>query len=299
MAKHKMTDRWVSSFRPDHARRAEIGDLLCPGLYLRTSAAGAKSWSAVIRTGERVQRITLGRYPVMTLAAARDETLRLLREVAKGATIGRADAHGHPSPLPAQLALGALIDAYVEHIGKNARSWALIAASLRRPEMQPLHTRPAISITKGELVAVVDGLAATTPHAAVSSLKHLKMALNFAVERDMLSVNLLDKVRPPARTTERERVLNDAEIVAVLNACDEVPAPFGAVVRISPARRQRRSRTPRRCSAQCTARRADRSYSVFAPAWPPSSWWTASSPSGRSRVRSASLWRLRRCCPRR
>jgi hypothetical protein len=82
MPKYKGTDRWVNSFRPDAGGRAEVGDLLCPGLYLRASSAGAKSWSAAIRTGERVQRITLGRYPVMTLAAARDETLRLMREVA-------------------------------------------------------------------------------------------------------------------------------------------------------------------------------------------------------------------------
>ena len=140
MSKYKMTDRWVSAFRPE-VGRIDVGDLLCPGLYLRASPTGAKSWSAVVRVGERVQRVTIGRYPVVTLSAARTETLRLLREVADGADL-RAESAAAKRALAAkvisdELTFGDMVDAYVTHIKRNARSWALIASNLRRPEMQP------------------------------------------------------------------------------------------------------------------------------------------------------------------
>jgi integrase len=55
---------------------------------------------------------------------------------------------------------------------------------------------------------------------------------NWAVGRDMLVANPCIGIKPPAKTTQRDRVLTDAEIAAVWNACNEVPQPFGAMVRM-------------------------------------------------------------------
>lgn len=207
-----------------------MGDQLCPGLYLRVSPTGIKSWSAVIRTGNRVQRKTLGRYPVLTLASARAETLALLRAVADGSLAAAEAAAASAVPV---MTLGEVIETYVAHLSNNARSWRMIAACLRRPEMVPLHSRPADAISKRELIAVVDALTAVgTPHAAVSLLRYLKMAFNFAVERDLMPANPLDKVRPPVRDTQRDRVLTDDEIGRVWRACEQLPQPWCAMVRM-------------------------------------------------------------------
>lgn len=225
-----------------------MGDVLCPGLYLRASTKGIKSWSVVFRTGERVQRVTLGRYPILTLAVARQRALQLLRELAAGGPIVDVAMDGAPlADLPAGLAeepaatLGDLIESYVAHISVRARSWKLIASSLRRPEMRALRGRVATTVTKRELVAVVDKMAtAGAPHAATSLLRHLKTALNFAVERDMLATNPLDKVRPPAKVTERDRILSDVELGKVWAAIGELPQPWRSMIRLMVLTGQRR-----------------------------------------------------------
>lgn len=235
MSKHKMTDRWVQSFASAPGRRAEVGDLLCPGLYLRCSARGAKSWSLLVRVQGKVRRVTLGRYPVLGLAAAREDALRLMREAAAGVGIGA------PDPVPGRT-LGEVLEAYVEHIAKNARSWKLIASNLRRPEMADLRAREVGAVAKRELVEVIDSIAADgTPHAASSLLRHLKMAFNYAVERDMMPVNPLDKVRPPVRTTQRDRVLTDVELASVWHAAGNLPQPWTAMYRMLMLTGQRRS----------------------------------------------------------
>lgn len=235
MSKHKMTDRWVQSFASAPGRRAEVGDLLCPGLYLRCSARGGKSWSLLVRVQGKVRRVTLGRYPVLTLAAAREEALRLMREAAAGVGIGA------PEQVPGQT-LGEVLEAYITHIAKNARSWKLIASNLRRLEMAGLREREATTIAKRELVQVIDSIAADgTPHAASSLLRHLKMAFNYAVERDMLPGNPLDKVRPPVRTTQRDRVLTDAELASVWHAAGTLPQPWTSMYRMLMLTGQRRS----------------------------------------------------------
>jgi integrase len=235
MPKIKLTDRYVQSATAPDAGRSEIGDLLCPGLYLRTTATGAKSWAIVARLGGRVQRVTLGRYPVITLAQARQETLRIMREWAeRGSSSLHANDSGPAVPPGAPCpTFSELIDAYVAHISRSARSWKLIASNLRRAELQPLHASLATMVGKRELMVVVDEIAAAgTPHAAASVLRHLKMALNFAVQRDLISANPLAGVKPPVRGNERDRVLSDDEIRAVWAATFKLPDPYGQMYRL-------------------------------------------------------------------
>ncbi len=244
MEKVKLTNRWVQSASLPAAGRREVADLLCPGLYLRVTVTGAKTWSLVMRVQTRVQRVTLGRYPVMGLADARRQALEVMREVANGvdpreqAAAERAAAEAAAKDRAATF--GGVMDAYIAHISKNARSHKLIAANLRRPEMMPLHPLIATAVTKRELLAVIDAVAVETPQAAVNLMRHLKMALNYAAERDLLPANPLVGVRPPAKTTERERVLTDVELAAVWKACGDLPSPWDAMIRMLIPTGQRR-----------------------------------------------------------
>lgn len=243
MSKYKMTDRWVSAFRPASGR-VDVGDLLCPGLYLRASATGAKAWSAVVRVGEKVRRITIGRYPIVTLSAARSETLRLLREVAEGADIRAKTAAAERAVtlkvIAEELTFGDMVDSYVTHLKRNAKSWAFIASNLKRPEMQPLHLLPAGSVGKGPLMAVIDDLAQTKPHAATNLHRHVKMMLNHSVTRDLIAFNPLDKTRAPTKTTERDRILSDDELGKVWRAAGNMPQPWCGMIRMLMLTGQRR-----------------------------------------------------------
>ncbi len=85
-SKRRLTEQMIERLRPPPAGRLEIRDDLCPGLVLRVSAHGSRSLSVIYKVpGEggvspqgrplagSQHRITLGRWPVVGLAEARDQ----------------------------------------------------------------------------------------------------------------------------------------------------------------------------------------------------------------------------------
>ncbi len=83
MAVHRFTDRWLQSYVGPDDGRIEFVDALCPSLHLRVSCR-TKTFSAMFRLNGKLERRTVGRYPRVTLARAREVTLTILRDAAAG-----------------------------------------------------------------------------------------------------------------------------------------------------------------------------------------------------------------------
>ena len=62
----------------------EVFDLGYPGLSVRIGYGGAKTFQHFYRVGGKLKRETLGRWPAITLAAARDTWRRTREAVATG-----------------------------------------------------------------------------------------------------------------------------------------------------------------------------------------------------------------------
>lgn len=238
MAKVRFTDKWINHISSGRTERLEFVDAICPGLYLRVSRTGKKSFSAIFRVGKQQLRHTIGRYPRWSLAEARQEAMRLMRD---------ADAGIDPR-VEAQLATeaityGQLVEQFEQlHLLPNVRSGKNIAANLRHKRLRHFMNRPASGITKKEVVAVIDRIVTDgAPQGAVNILRNLKMLFNWAVDRDMVSASPCDRIRPPAKTRERDRVLTDAEIVAIWKATYTLPWPYSMMYRSFFLTGQRRS----------------------------------------------------------
>ena len=80
------TIRSLDSIRPPAEGRVEYWDEVVKGLGLRVSASGRRAWVLMFRVrGEkRLRRATLGTYPTLTLADAREMAGADLRTAAKG-----------------------------------------------------------------------------------------------------------------------------------------------------------------------------------------------------------------------
>jgi integrase len=244
VAIHRFTDRWIQAQAGAASLRAEYADALCPGLHLRIGSRGTKTFSAMMRVNGRLQRRTIGRYPLLSLAQARTAALDMMRKAAEGIDT-RQPAPGHTAALTYGeiLTYGEMVEAYVErHLKPNARSWRLIESGLRHVSLRHLLTRPAAGITRGEIIEAIDSImAAGTPQAAVNILRFLKMLFGWAMDRDMLVTNPCERIRPPAKTVERDRVLTDGEIAAIWHATYEMPTPYGQMYRMFFLTGQRRS----------------------------------------------------------
>ena len=244
MAVYRLTDRWLASCPHPPRGRLEFADDLCPGLRLRITSRGKKSFSVVHWANGRQQRITMGLYPNLSLADARARA----REVLVSAATAIAPT---PAPLTYDpLTYEELANLYVErHLRPNLRSWRDVRSSLlRHHAVQHLLAKPVATITRRELVEVVDSIAAAgTPQAAVNILRRLKMLFNWALDRDLVPINPCERIRAPAKTGERDRVLTVAETAAVWKASHQLPTPYGEMYRMFLLTGQRRSEVATMC----------------------------------------------------
>ena len=104
--KAKLTDTGIRSYQP-RAAQYSIGDAACPGLCIRVTPGGIKTFAFAYRnkgTG-KVTWLTLGRYPDVPLARARELANDARKTVADGGTpltpkIERAEAEKKLRPTP-------------------------------------------------------------------------------------------------------------------------------------------------------------------------------------------------------
>src|SRR6266576_4836888 len=80
----KLTDRAIAALTPPTLGRLELFDLIFPGFGVRVTANGRKTFMLMYRIAGRLRRLTLGRYPALTLAKAREKAGRALSLVERG-----------------------------------------------------------------------------------------------------------------------------------------------------------------------------------------------------------------------
>ncbi len=244
MTVQRFTDKWLQSPSIVPAEgRAQFVDALCPGLQLRVTVKGTRTFSVLVRSGGRAQRQTIGTYPRVTLMEARDRALEALRAADRG-IVGL----GKRSLVREDLTLQQLVDAYVaRHLKPNAKSWKNIKSYFvgSRKQVSRIHhllPRRVSEITKADVVDVIDAVMAEgKPQSAVNLLRYIKMLFNWAADRDLVPANPFERIRPPARTRERDRVLSDLEIAAVWHASFQLMTPYGQMYRTFLLTGQRRS----------------------------------------------------------
>ena len=94
---------------PDSGKRTDYQDTKAKGLQLRITSSGIKTLSVLRRINGTLERITLGRYPDMTIEQARQRAAEIGIAIANGvnpAQIKRSDK--------AEMTLGRLFVEYLE-----------------------------------------------------------------------------------------------------------------------------------------------------------------------------------------
>jgi hypothetical protein len=86
--KKPLTDTLIRTIAAPASGRVEFSDERCSGLTFRVTANGVRSWSFRFRDprSNGLTRATLGTYPALSLAEAREKAIDMRRCVAKGTT---------------------------------------------------------------------------------------------------------------------------------------------------------------------------------------------------------------------
>src|SRR5262245_65637109 len=96
----KLTDTAIRSYQPRAAQYA-VGDTACPGLCVRITPRGIKSFAFAYRKPKgKVEWLTIGRYPDVPLTRAREVANDARKTVSSGGTRSCALKRKTPRPTP-------------------------------------------------------------------------------------------------------------------------------------------------------------------------------------------------------
>src|SRR5215510_8726466 len=104
MAKATFTARWVAAVKPSTQKQVDYFDTKPPALGLRLAPSGRKTWFIMYRSGGRLRRLTLGTYPALSLADAREQALSARHAVATGGDPGADKQRRNMAPTVEEIA---------------------------------------------------------------------------------------------------------------------------------------------------------------------------------------------------
>jgi integrase len=204
----QLTDRFCASAKST-AIQTDYFDAAVSGLALRVTAGGTKAWTLL--HGSPRRRVTLGRYPSISLAAARARAIK----VKDGRTSGT---------------VAALAETYLRSIN-GLRSIREIERRLRRDVLPIIGHIPLGELHRRDVTRVIDAKLVDAPITARRVFEDVRAMVRWAVARGDLDHSPMDGMRGPAISKPRTKVLTDQEIRAVWHGLDSIRPDVAQVVR--------------------------------------------------------------------
>jgi integrase len=225
--KAKLTDRTIQSYKPRAAQYA-IGDAACPGLCIRVTPKGVKTFAFAYRNKGTAKTtwLTLGRYPDVPLARAREIANDARKTVADGGTpltpkIERAEAEKNAKTY------AELVELYYDAKLSTLRSGRVSRQTLARiGRVYGWNDKLATSITDDDAAVMLHDIADRRGKKTMANqTKHILHAMfKWAKQpgRKFVTVNpFADLPAPGGAKVTRDRFLTAAEIRKVWSALDE------------------------------------------------------------------------------
>ncbi len=222
-------------------KRIERFDAGTPGLSLRVTERGVKSWSVYYRLGGVHRRETIGTWPKVGVADARDQA-REIKELAKSNVDPRAarEAEEATAQAGALATFGSIAEKYIERECPHLRRGWEVERIIRRELMPAWGNRPIAELRKRDAIQLTDALVdAGKPAAAHRLFEIIRRIGRWAARRDQIDFNPFADIDPPAPKVMRDRVLKPEEIKAVWVAWDTMGYPFGPLGKMLLATAQR------------------------------------------------------------
>jgi len=209
----RLTDAKVPKLQAKDGRRTDYRDAIVPGLVLRVSPSGVRSWSVEYheqRSGRRASaRHTLGRYPRLDLDAAREAARAYLERTGQ--------IHGRDADLTvSKLVAHALAAATLRPATR--KEWERLHRKLISPP--PFGALVAATVRRGDVLAWRRPIAERSGWIANNVHAVLRWAYRWAIAQDILDRDPTFGIPKAMKEQPRERVLNTDELRALLDALD-------------------------------------------------------------------------------
>jgi len=215
-----LTDKNVRGFDPPKTGNVIHYDGAggVPGFGLRVTANGVRSFVLSYRAKGTARRYTIGRYPVWSVAAARKRAAALRRAV----DTGEDPVQAKRDDSVRGMRFGELAELYLQRHAATFKDRGKVARRRIEANLKPWYSKPAASITRADVRALVESKAAGAPVMANRLRDVVSQIFRFGIERELVTDNPAMGVRPVVQEIARERVLTPEEIRQFWTALDGV-----------------------------------------------------------------------------
>lgn len=238
----KLTEaRATAAAVPDGRAEQTYWDANCPGLGLRVRSGGSKSWVFLYRpagAGRSMasQRVSLGKFPAVSLAAAREAARKFSGQVASGRdpAVERREAKRRE-----KATLETALNSYERNLqSRQVVNKQAIMSTLRRG-LASLMNRDIAELTRADFVEKIDAVFDSGRKGAAADLrKHCRSLCEWAVSSGIAPYNVLAGLRMPKMTRaqrmeaeEAGRALSEDEIRKVWQAAGQLGS-LGNLIRL-------------------------------------------------------------------
>jgi integrase len=242
VAKKTLTDRLLKSLkRAPEGQRYEVIDAVVPGLGVRVSPTGQRTFILIARFGgsKNPTRRAIGECGVITLEMARAKArswIELIRE-------GKDPKHEEERLRRAEIrkqkqTFESVAEEYIDRHIKKLRTAKESAREIRNELISEWSDRPISELRREDVVSLIEDIAdRPAPYKAHLVFAHMRSLFNWAINRGTYGLETAptDRLRPTTLIgpkEPRQRVLSDAELAALWRATEKTGYPYGPLYRM-------------------------------------------------------------------
>ena len=230
LSRTRLTDTLVRSLKP-RDKHYDLYDAALAGFGVRVATSGALSWVLMTRQHGRRKRVTLGQYPAMSLAKAREAARTALSEIRDGTFDQKQGSASFAD---------AVEDWYTRE-QRARKSFQQVEQAMRLHVLPYLGRHQLDQITKADLMRVIDRIADQGKLTQANRVRaFVTRFFNWATERNFVKASPAAALPKPAKEVSRDRVLSRNELRSVWQAADQMGSLFGRIVQLLILTAQRR-----------------------------------------------------------
>jgi integrase len=222
--KRHLTEITIQRLRPPKQGYLEVFDLGYPGLAVRVGHGGAVTFQHFHRAAGKLRRETLGRWPSVSLAEARDQWRKTREAISKGEVPTRNDR-------------GSLFEVVVEEWLRRDQSDNKESSQYQLHRIVERDLLPAWrgkSVTaltkKDDIIPLLNAISDRSPSMAQKTDRYVRRFFKWCRGQDVIMTNPMEGLDALAAPEARERTLKDDELLKVWRAASD--GPHSAAIRL-------------------------------------------------------------------
>ena len=216
-----LTQISIEKFKAPNKRK-EVPDAAFSGLYLILQPSGKKSFAYRYRYLGKTRKLTLGKFPITSLADARDKAQKAQAQLEKGV-----------DPSSDNKSLEAFDDAFKEflsrHVSQN-KSYKEVERQFYHDLLPLFGSIPIGEIQRRDVIRLMDAVVDRGSPVMANRLRAtLSKFYSWANSRDLTQNNPCNGIIRPTKELSRDRILSEEEISLFWQASNSLQDKTGAI----------------------------------------------------------------------